>query len=245
MIRAVTYSASNMSISMAKCIDAAFEFGGVDSMRGYTREEIEKTSFYQSNKSILDAERGAGYWLWKPYVIQQQMNECEDGDVLMYIDAGCELITSVEHITRSMDDDIFFCSNGHRHVDWCKIDVIREIIRDEYEKGLQFLTSFQQVQASLIFFKVNNTTRSFVNEWLLYCEIPGFIDDSPSKLPNHPEFAEHRYDQAILTCLQIKYGYKLHWWPDALWYTSQKYRWPEDKYPAILRHHRKRNADWV
>ncbi len=96
----------------------------------------------------------------------------------------------------------------------------------------------------MMFFRVNDFTRKFVKEWLLWCQMPGMIDDSLSVLPNHPEFAAHRYDQSVLTCLQIKYGIKTHWWPDQRWFVSQRYRWPNDKYPPMLIHHRKRNEEW-
>jgi hypothetical protein len=101
-----------------------------------------------------------------------------------------------------------------------------------------------QVQASVIFFKVNESTKNFVKEWLLWCQMPGFIDDSPSKLPNYPTFAEHRHDQAILTCLQIKHGYKLHFWPTNYSEHIRHTALPGDDYPTLFNHHRKRNDQW-
>ena len=29
-----------------------------------------------------------------------------------------------------------------------------------------------------------------------------------------------------------------------LWYESQRFRWPEDKYPSMWNHHRKRNSEY-
>jgi hypothetical protein len=152
------------------------------------------------------------------------------------VDAGVKIIADINHIVKAMDQDIFFFTNGLQHVHWCKADVMQAI------NGRQLEAHWQQVQASAIFFRISPTTRNFIKEWLLWCQMPGFIDDSPSKLPNHPEFAEHRHDQAILTCLAIKYHYRLHWWPDARWFISQRYRWPEDQYPTIFDHHRFRNT---
>jgi hypothetical protein len=78
----------------------------------------------------------------------------------------------------------------------------------------------------------------------LWGQMPGFIDDSPSKLPNYPTFAEHRHDQAILTCLQIKYGYKLHFWPTKYSEHIRHTARPEDNYPTMFNHHRKRDHEW-
>ena len=235
MIKLLNFADDRMTRSQILCTDAARK-NGVDQVFEYQPNNIDK-EFYDNNKAILDAERGAGYWLWKPYFVNRALRHCEDGDILIYMDAGVELIAGVHNIIDVMDQDIFLFSNGHQNIHWCKMDVLQSILGQVYECN-------QQVQASVIFFKVNSFTRNFVKEWLLWCQMPGFIDDSPSKLPNHPEFAEHRHDQAILTCLQIKYGLTLHWWADKLWYESQRYRWPEDKYPSMWKHHRKRNSDW-
>lgn len=253
MIHLVTYSADNMTRSREVCVQAAKE-NGADNVYEYTENMLYGSGdFLKNNRDIITAERGKGFWIWKPFIINHVIRDwCKDGDILIYCDAGVKLINNVSHIIEVMDQDIFLFSNGHNHIHWCKKDVIQainyekivEISRTEQGAGIRVdenYNNYQQVQASVIFFKVNQNTRNFIKEWLLWCQMPGFIDDSPSKLPNHPEFAQHRYDQAILTCLQIKYGYKLHWWADARWYESQRYRWPEDKYPSMFDHHRYRN----
>lgn len=248
MIHLVTYSAPNCSVSREVCVKAAYE-NGADVVYEFTPENID-TRFFKFNEEILKAERGVGYWLWKPYFIDRSLMHCSDGDILIYCDAGVKLINNVGHIINVMDQDIFLFSNGHQHVHWCKADVYSAINKTERTDFADFFLSgndyvnkeqAQQAQASVIFFKVNQNTRSFIKEWLLWCQMPGFIDDSPSKLPNHPEFAQHRYDQAILTCLAIKYNYKLHYWADQRWYWSQRSRWPGDDYPLMFDHHRYRN----
>lgn len=248
MIHFVTYSADNMTRSREVCVEAARQHGA-NEIWEFTPMDIYG-EFYEDNKAILDLERGAGYWLWKPYFINRIANECKDDDYLVYCDAGVKLINNLSHLINAMDQDIFLFSNGHQHVHWCKMDCIKSINELTYHEmfnasGHHNFINLQQVQASFIIFRINPTTRNFIKEWLLWCQMPGFIDDSPSKLPNHPEFAQHRYDQAILTCLAIKYGYRLHWWADALWYWSQRSRWPDDKYPLMFEHHRKRNPGTV
>lgn len=238
MIRLITYSNELCTISRMKCAKSARKFGA-DMVYEYEPHNIDMF-FKANNEKTLSGERGAGYWLWKPYFVNRAIQHCYDDDILVYCDAGVEIITDLNEIVKVMDQDIFLFSNGHQHVHWCKADVLFSIIPSVHGA----LDGCQQVQASVIFFKVNDTTRNFIKEWLLWCQMPGFIDDSPSKLPNHPEFAEHRYDQAILTCLAIKYNINLHWWADHLWYESQRYRWPEDKYPSMFKHHRKRNNEW-
>jgi hypothetical protein len=236
-----------MTESAKVCIQSAMQ-NGVDEAKYWHESDIYNSfrSFCNWNIEIISSKRGCGYWLWKPAIIYDTIRIMHDEDILIYSDAGVKWINNVNEIISRMNQDIFLFSNGHEHVHWCKMDVIKAInglTKNDFHNasGDYSCLTFQQCQASVIFFKVNQKTRNFAKEWLLWCQMPGFIDDSPSKLPNHPEFAEHRHDQAILTCLAIKYGYKLHWWADKLWYESQRYRWAEDTYPSMFEHHRFRD----
>lgn len=250
MIYGITYSDENMTISAKKCEESMLKYG-VDEAEILTSDDLgcydSTDSFQRLNSEILKEKRGCGYWLWKPFIIADKMYFLKDGDILIYSDAGIEFVNDV---TSQMDEDIFFFTNGFPHVEWCKGDVLNSILQwkiincgsgIEKWNGNHNLT---QVQASVIFFRVNQKTKDFVKEWLLYCQMPGFIDDSPSKLPNYPTFAEHRHDQAILTCLQIKYGYKLHFWPTNYSEHIRHTARPEDTYPTMFNHHRKRNNEW-
>jgi len=236
MTHLVTYSDENMTIAMEKCKVSGLK-NGVDQTHSYSPGSVSR-EFRTNNKEVLDSARGSGYWLWKPYVINDIMKHCNDGDILIYSDAGVEFIAPVQEIINRMDEDIFFFTNGFPQIEWCKGDIMRAI------NGWHQYESFRdkkQVQASVIFFKVNQKTRDFVKEWLLWCQMPGFIDDSPSKVENCKTFAEARHDQSILCALQIKYGYKVHWWPTQY---SEHIRIPGDNYPVIFNHHRKRNNEW-
>lgn len=255
-IHFVTYSADNMTRSREVCVQAGKENGADITYSFNIQNNIDISyEFFLNNSETIKSTRGFGYWLQKPYLINKVVLDCKDGDILVYCDAGVKIINNLNNIINVMDQDIFLFSNGHQHVHWCKMDVIRAInTKTDDERKISnpsFIPQFngvssdycdlQQAQASVIFFKVNQNTRNFIKEWLLWSQMPGFIDDSPSKLPNYPEFAQHRYDQAILTCMSIKYEYKLHYWADQRWYWSQRSRWPGDDYPLMFDHHRYAN----
>lgn len=235
MNRVITYTDRRMTKSANICHDSALAMGATFA-RIYFPENLSQ-DFVDFNKEIFEYERGAGcYWLFKPYIIYKAMLDCPDDHIIIYSDAGVRFVNSVKHIIDRMDEDIFFFTNGHNHFEWCKADVWRTMIPVS-----KIEADFKQVQASVIFFKVNKKTRDFVKEWLLWCQMPGFIDDSPSKVENVATFREHRHDQAILTCLQIKHGYKLHWWPTQY---SEHIRVAGDDYPVIFDHHRRRNSEY-
>jgi hypothetical protein len=109
----------------------------------------------------------------------------------------------------------------------------------------------KQCQASVIFFRVSDYSRKFVAEWLKWCLFEGgrLIDDSPSRAPNHPEFREHRHDQAILTTMAYRDGLTLHYWPasynDGAFVYEKLPEYAGDDYPSpLFSHHRKRNHEW-
>jgi hypothetical protein len=248
MIYLVNFASPNMTRSQLLCGESAKKHG-VDIVWPQNTDTLDK-GFIRHNAEIFMHERGYGYWIWKPLIIYEAMIKAavEDGDIIIYADAGVEFVNSVHYIIDRMDEDIFFFTNGFPHVEWCKTDPMDAILH-WYTKFSRIdiipeMMAYRQVQASVIFFRVNETTRKFVKEWLLYCQMPGFIDDSPSKLPNYPTFAEHRHDQAILTCMQIKYGYKLHFWPTNYSEHIRHLAQPGDNYPTIFNHHRKRNVEW-
>lgn len=251
MIRLVTYSDHNMTISRKKCIESAMKYG-VEQVHEWNREMLEATEFYQLNREILDQPRGSGYWLWKPYIIYKAMFDMHEGDILVYSDAGVQFINSVHHIINVMNQDLFLFGNNWNHVDWCKGGVLEKIFGNSNEwhdiSDWDALPVEKQVQASVIFIRVSKASKEFIKEWLMYCQLPNLIDDTPSKFHNAITFAEHRHDQAILTCLAYKYFYKLHWWPAS--YTNGGFvydkieQYKEDNYPVIFNHHRRRNSDY-
>lgn len=238
MITLITYTDRNMTISATRCVNTAIK-NGVDQAVIYTPDMVNH-DFKVKNADIWQhGNRGADcFWLFKPWIIYDMMGTMSEGDILIYSDAGCEFINSVHYIIDRMDKDYFFMTNGFNHVDWCKENVSSTII------GEKIWCDKSQIQASLLFFRVNNKTKAFVKEWLLFCQMPGFIDDSPSTKENYNSFSDHRHDQAVLTSCAIKHGIDYNnLWCDKIW-ENQRYRWPHCTYPPIVLHHRKRNHEW-
>ena len=242
MITLISYASDNMTISQERLVCSAYKYG-VDNVISFGRKDIDE-NFYLTNKEILDAERGAGYWLWKPYIINKTINKLNEGDILIYSDAGIEIVEPIQYLINCMDENIWFFCNGWPHVQWSKADMNKAILGGiEEPMPVRNDCRYSQVQASWIMFRVNDEIKRFVAEWLAWCQIPGFIDDSPSKETNHYTFTDNRHDQSVLTALQIKYGYKKHWWASTIW-IPEKFRYPNDNYPAMFLHHRMRNEEY-
>jgi hypothetical protein len=225
-----------MTIAAKICEMGALQ-NNVHEAKVYGPKDIDP-KFRKANAAILDQPRGCGYWLWKPYLIEKELKKMKDGDVLIYCDAGVEIVSNINYIIDRMTDDLFLFGNMWQHVHFCKADVM---------KAINCWDSGNQVQASVIVIRNSQKAKGFVNEWHTWCTVAGMIDDSPSKCPNHPEFQEHRHDQAVLTTLAYREKIApFHWWPamyNAGHFTYEKTGYT-DTYPVLFHHHRMRNNDF-
>jgi hypothetical protein len=287
----VTFSDTSMSRSRALCISSALKYGvdfvagphyfdpGIEYRDGFTLEWLKSQPIYAQMGAEWWKQRGCGFWLWKPFLIDLVMGKLADGDILIYADAGVEFIDNVRYVVDRMRDDVWLFGNNWEHAHWCKADVVQEVW--PRDRSLMFAAAYldkdprihrwrdlgKQVQASVILFRVSDWSRKFVAEWLAWCKFSPariatpdpylvqdryLIDDSPSIAPNHPEFREHRHDQAILTTLAYREGIKLHYWPavynkgGAPEFVYEKLpEYAGDDYPVLFSHHRRRNYEWA
>jgi len=241
----ICYADEQMSISQQLCIKSAKEVGKIDFTFAFGPQHIDADFMRTHFKTLTATQRGGGrgYWLWKPYIVNKAISTMIDGDILIYCDSGIEWINEVKHFHLGLKrNDIMLFSNGHRHIDWCKLEVINHMLPDFYDTARHVRESWKQVQASVMLFRVSDYTREFCSRWLAWSCIPGFIDDIP-RGPQLPEFREHRNDQSILTNLQIADNLPLHHWPAQYW-QGQRKEFPDDQYPQMFYHHRRRNEEW-
>jgi hypothetical protein len=239
MTRLITFTDDNMTIAAKICEASALQ-NNVHDVKVFGPKDID-AKFRKANAAILDQQRGCGYWLWKPYFIDRELKKMKDGDILIYCDAGVEIVNNVNHIIDRMAGDIWLFGNKFQHIHWCKADVFIPILSNQYYNAPN-----RQVQASVIVIRKSHKSQEFIKTCLDWCCMPGMIDDSPSSLPNSREFQEHRHDQAILTCCAIRDSIPLHWWPamyNAGHFTYEKTGYA-DTYPVLFHHHRMRNNDF-
>lgn len=235
MIKLTTFTDDRMTISAQLCTKSAMKHGA-DAYSIWMPGDLDQ-QFRQTMHYVLKEERGAGFYAWKPYVCQMEMMHLNDGDILVWCDAGNEWVDDMYKAIAAMDQDILFFDNGWKHIEWCKMDCLNTITPNWPISDREV----NQLQASTFFIRVTPETRKFVQEWFAWSLMPGMIDNEPSKLPNVPGFREHRWDQSILTCLQIKHGYRLHWFPS---HTNMHREAAMKEYPVMFVHHRKRNNEW-
>jgi len=206
----------------------------------YTMDLIDD-QFKEKNKHILLQSRGCGFWLWKPYIIINTLNMLKEGDMVFYVDSGNLIINDPKpliDLCKQEEKGILLFENRDgapagsiwKNYMWTKYDCFERMgcTETEYINGIQIDGSYVLVQK-------NKFSIEFFNEYLKWCETDEIITDLPSKLPNHPEYVDHRHDQSILSIMAIKYNIAIAREPSE-WgnnYTSEEFN-----YPQIFQHHR-------
>jgi uncharacterized protein YndB with AHSA1/START domain len=235
---------------------------GIDEVDFWGRDKIEQTTLYRAHQSILDLPRGGGYWLWKPFIIKEALNEINNGDIIIYSDAGIEIIDDVSPLLKLCLKKEFLLFDGHYDDRgapgpnicgrWTKRDcfVFMECDEPRYYKSRMLDASF------LVLVKTEKTV-AFIGEWLHFCSQPNLLTDEPNIYghPNLPDFIEHRHDQSILSLLAARYKIELFRHPSQFgnYLKTEPYRQPGEwknrpyaengiydnsPYKTILNHHR-------
>ncbi len=66
----VSYANRKFAAPQSWLVHSAKRFG-FDEIRAFRERDLQRAEFFRQHRHILSLPRGAGYWLWKPYYIQQ------------------------------------------------------------------------------------------------------------------------------------------------------------------------------
>lgn len=183
-----------------------------DEIFAFTELNLKKREdFWKKNGNFIEKnKRGYGYWIWKPYLIMQQLECMKDDDILFYADSGCEVDCSkkdkfIELKNYFMKED---CNPilsrkqfGFKEENYCKMDTFKAL--DCCDSSIM---KTPQYQATFLAFKNTKKVRNFVKKWYESCIMEDYhlLDDTPSKLNNVHSFKEHRHDQSLFSILYKK-----------------------------------------
>lgn len=201
----ITYADSIFEQSKSRICREAENLGIFDKILSYSPNDVSKEL---KKSKVFSAKRGGGLWSWKPDVILRTMNTLEDGDYIIYCDAGCSLLKSKEWEHRYFKDletcDIRAIKIFQKNYKWIRKETI-----DYFESNPDGWLNEYQVCATLAI-KVSQFTRHFFNEWReLMINHPEFVMDVPENMMKSQNigFIENRHDQALYSSLVYKYLY--------------------------------------
>jgi hypothetical protein len=177
----------------------------------YDFEFIKKTEYYEKNKQIFFNKKGAGFWIWKPYIIKHSLDKINNDDFLIYVDSDFGFINNPEELTKECQDVgaglyiiNFLCKI------WTKKDcfIIMGCNSEKYYN--EYLTL-----GGINCWMKSNLSYQILDEWLKFAQNPKLSTRDPG-IDNFPEFKRHSTDQSILTNLTTKYNVKRFMPPNRL-----------------------------
>jgi hypothetical protein len=177
----------------------------------FNKNDIDNDFFYK-NINILNCSRGGGYWLWKPYIINNILNKINDNDIIFYLDSKYYFTEEFSDLYKEymINNDILIWKNKPNEPTYflkrlCKMDVILKY--NMYDKFL--IENVEECWAGAMIIKKNINTINYIHEWLNMCCIYEDITDFPSKSKNDDTFIEHRHDQSLFGIIVHKYNIKM------------------------------------
>lgn len=213
----VSFASSDMKSALERIGRQAREFDFFDRIFLYTEKNLPQYA-KKSCRQILEktgTRRGYAYWCWKPVIINKMLSKMDDGDILVYSDAGTHMNPNGkqkledEYIRLARENDIWVVrlEDSFPDVNWTKIDTLnyfRDKIadggnREDFDRQLH---EGQLESGTVIAVKSDYTVR-IMREWEEYMspEKLHLFDDSPSSAPESENFCENRHDQSILSLL--------------------------------------------
>lgn len=106
-----------------------------DKIHLYNEKKLDRNFRHLHSQYFKDYPRGYGYWIWKSYLISKIMLEkMHQGDILVYLDAGCEIHVSGRKrweeykgmlIQHSM---LVFVQESQPEIRWTKYDLFAHFL---------------------------------------------------------------------------------------------------------------------
>ena len=171
---------------------------------------------------LFQYSKGGGYWVWKPYILWNTLQDSSDSDIICYIDAGCTLYKGQDwnkYFSYLKDYDTLcfqYMDNVPEFKDlgsvstknkcWTKKNTLDFF--DNYFGNFNH-REFNQTLSGIIFCK--NRNNAMIKEWYdLTMKYPYLVTDPiGGELENQYSFfsGNHRHDQSIFTALAYKYSH--------------------------------------
>lgn len=195
----VTFADNKYKKSLIRIEDEVKRFSCFTDFFFFQEKDIEKN--YLKIIKPWFYRRGYGYWRWKPYFVKKVLDKLDEGDVLIWSDAGCILNSGAEEIllhyiemARSCKSGFFVFEQKQIEREWTKNDLF-EYLQTDYDDR----NSGQFWAGAWIVVKTN-LSQDVIDQWYDICRNhEDLVTDKRSETPNDENFQEHRWDQSVFS----------------------------------------------
>lgn len=186
---------------------------GADAVYIYDDAWLREQEYYAVNRWLFEVPnvRGVSWFSWKPFIILDALDRLSDGDVLLYTDGDTHPVGDFSALYSQCAKDggaMFFNAYGCDNRQYTKRDCY-VVMGQDHPPYTDHRTA--GVARFMLFQRGPWKPRQFLMEWLTYCVNPKATTfDASTIAPEYEGYGEHRTEQAIMTLLTYKYGYKLY-----------------------------------
>ena len=239
----VCFATPQYKRSQKRLIESAKLFG-IDEIHAFDETDLKKMSLWKENIAIFQQSKGFGYWLWKPFLILQVLEKISDDDIVLYLDAGNEIIADLNPLfdLSLKQDMVLFCVHTQKNKMWTKRDAFIGLDCDA-----EYYYEAEQIAGSPQLYRANTNAKKFVKAWLKYCQNSHLLTDIPNIYgqPNLPAFKQHRHDQSLISLLALKQKLPVFRDPSQ-WGNDFIQQFPNSPYGQILNLHREKHLSiWI
>ena len=176
---------------------------GIDFIFNYKRSHLDP-EFIHKNGHILNQPKGAGYWLWKPYVILKTMERAPENSIIIYADAGFIFRGSIKIALEKIKHHDMILYNYTPTDGHIVESVVKRYALKKMNCDTEACRKSSSLVAAFLILKNTPTSRNFIKQWLTYAQDSEILMDGSFSVPEHPNFVHHKHDQAILCVLYHK-----------------------------------------
>jgi hypothetical protein len=179
---------------------------------------IKMPDFFQKHQKFIEMNpKGFGFWIWQPAILSYLLEHLEDDEMILLLDAGCQLNSNKESklrfqkyieickksgllLTQLADSSIY----GENSTDAAltKLSVLNLL------DPLSVFRNTNQIQSGIVFAVKSEESQRIVKKWLDYCVVSEYslLIDPTSSDSQLDEFRGHRHGQSILSLIAKSEG---------------------------------------
>jgi len=199
-----TFGNRRYNKTMNRIIKQAKNFPLLDYIIPYDDNILKTIGFIDRYELFIKSnERGYGYWIWKPFIINYTLhNVLPDNCFLLYTDSGSSF--NMHGMTRAIEymemmkahkKHILAYQMNYIESSWTKGDIF-----DFFDA--RNIPDTGQFAATLMLLYNSETSRRFANRWMsIIRDNIHLVTDQQSNSMNFPNFYENRHDQSIYSML--------------------------------------------
>ncbi len=201
----ITYGNEPYASAKLRLTREANETGWFASVKAQGPDDLS-AAFRNQFREVLKERRGAGYWIWKYAVLKMALHTMAEGELLIYMDAGCQVNAMgaarfgeyVNMLLTSTHDVISF-KLGHKERVWTTDRVFRAFGINETTHEIR---NSEQLMATILILRKGPHAR----EWLELVRL--VMDRDPWVFTDRyngeakrfdPAFKDNRHDQSVLS----------------------------------------------